>query len=108
MTNRRGLYRKAPGVALGGSTALSPYNYDIVTNTYDFNNELTGTTRQHYKNVNNTATIQVTIANTYTYEHMGRKIQAFEKIEHENIIAYVINPIPEAYGIRFIISNIKT
>ncbi len=65
---------------LGGT--LSPYNYDILTNTYDFTNEIIATTRQHnIKNTGNTAaTPGVTVANTYTYDHMGRKTQTFEKI----------------------------
>jgi RHS repeat-associated protein len=65
---------------LGG--VLSTYNYDIVTNSYDFTNELTGSTRKHYtKNAGNTAAVLgVTIANTYVYDHVGRKTQTWEQI----------------------------
>ncbi|MDB5091493.1 MAG: sugar-binding protein [Mucilaginibacter sp.] len=65
---------------LGG--VLSAYNYDIVTNVYDFTNEVTATIRQHFiKNAGNTAAVPgVTVANTYSYDHMGRKNQTFEKI----------------------------
>ncbi|TWJ01715.1 RHS repeat-associated protein [Mucilaginibacter frigoritolerans] len=65
---------------LGG--VLSPYNYDVVTNTYDFTNEVVGTTRQHNAvNANNTgSTINATIVNSYVYDHMGRKTQTFESI----------------------------
>src|SRR6185503_6974074 len=39
---------------LGG--VLSPYNYDLVTNSFDFTNEVTAATRQHFTaNANNTA-----------------------------------------------------
>jgi RHS repeat-associated protein len=65
---------------LGG--ALSPYNYDIVTNGYDFANELTSTNRLHYaKNAGGTAAVQgATIATGYIYDQEGRKIQTSEAI----------------------------
>jgi len=68
---------------LGGVS--SAYNYDVVASTYDFTdfaNELTGTTRLHYgKNATNTAAVlNATIANTYVYDHTGRKKQTFESI----------------------------
>ncbi|NHA06446.1 RHS repeat-associated core domain-containing protein [Mucilaginibacter sp. HC2] len=65
---------------LGGVS--SPYNYDLVTNTYDFTSELTASTRQHFtKNTGNTAAVLgVTIVNTYVYDHMGRKTQTLEQI----------------------------
>jgi RHS repeat-associated protein len=65
---------------LGGT--LSNYNYDQVTSTYDFTNEVTAATRQHYvKNSTNTASIlNATIANNYTYDHMGRKKESIETI----------------------------
>ncbi|SHN37627.1 DUF6443 domain-containing protein [Mucilaginibacter sp. OK098] len=63
---------------LGGT--LSPYNYDVVSSSYNFTNQVTATTRLHYKNVSNTASLGLTVANTYNYDHMGRKTQTFEKI----------------------------
>ncbi len=65
---------------LGGT--LSPYNYDVATNTYDFTNEVTAVSRSHYgTNTGNTAaTLNATIANTYVYDHTGRKIQTLERI----------------------------
>jgi RHS repeat-associated protein len=62
---------------LGG--ALNQNNYDVITNTYDFTNEVTATNRTHY-NSSNTTTPAVTIANTYLYDHMGRKKQTLESI----------------------------
>jgi RHS repeat-associated protein len=62
---------------LGGT--VSPYNYDVLSNSYDFTNELTATTRQHYAG-NTGATPNLTIANIYTYDHTGRKKQTFEQI----------------------------
>lgn len=66
---------------LGGTTKLSPYNYDVVTNSYNFNNQITGVIRQHYKNVSNVASLMVTTNASISYDHMGRKIQTFEKID---------------------------
>ncbi len=63
---------------LGGT--LSPNNYDIVTNVYDFTNELTSATRLHYKDASGTATLAATVTNTYKYDNSGRKTQTFEKI----------------------------
>jgi RHS repeat-associated protein len=72
---------------LGGAQA-SPYNYDVISNTYDFTNEVIATTRIHNKKngTNTAATPVVTIANTYSYDHMGRKTQTFEKIGSGNNI----------------------
>ena len=65
---------------LGGT--LSIYNYDYLTNSFDFTNEVTAATRQHYiQNSTNTASIlNATIANSYTYDHVGRKTQTTETI----------------------------
>jgi len=62
---------------LGG--LVNTGNYDAVTNTYDFTNEITSSTRSHYNTTNTTAPV-VTIANTYVYDHMGRKKQTLEAI----------------------------
>jgi len=64
----------------GGS--LSQYNYDQINNTYDFANEIIGSTRQHFVvNSNNTAaTPSANIVNTYVYDHEGRKKQTWEQI----------------------------
>ncbi len=65
---------------LGGT--LSIYNYDQFNNSYDFTNVTTATTRQHYV-LNGTGTgsvINLTVANGYTYDHMGRKIQTTETV----------------------------
>jgi RHS repeat-associated protein len=71
---------------LGGVS--SPFNYDLVTNTYDFTSELTASTRQHFtKNTGNTAAVLgVTIGNTYVYDHMGRKTQTLEQINGGSIV----------------------
>jgi len=62
---------------LGG--VLSPYNYDVFLNTYDFTNEVTATTRKHY-NATNTVSPVVAIANTYTFDNVGRKKQTTESV----------------------------
>ncbi|MFD2162286.1 DUF5675 family protein [Paradesertivirga mongoliensis] len=77
---------------LGSSTMLLTVNYydedgrvikiksenhldgtDIVDNTYSFTNELLSSSRSH-----TSSTDSVTIANSYTYDHMGRKKQTFQ------------------------------
>lgn len=59
---------------LGG--VLSAANYDVLATTYNFNNQPLTVTRQHH----NTSAQVVTINNTYTYDHIGRKTQTFEQI----------------------------
>ncbi|BAU55154.1 RHS Repeat protein [Mucilaginibacter gotjawali] len=68
---------------LGGVS--SPYNYDVVTNTYDFTdfvNELVSVTRLHYGKIttNTAAVLNATITNTYVYDHIGHKKQTLESI----------------------------
>jgi RHS repeat-associated protein len=66
---------------LGGGTA-SPNNYDEITigpNGYNFNDQLIASTRKHYTTAS-TVNPQVTVTNTYEYDHMGRKLNSFEKI----------------------------
>ena len=62
---------------LGGT--ISANNYDAVAITYNFTNVPTAVTRQHYTKASTTAPL-VTIANTYTYDQVGRKLQAWEQI----------------------------
>jgi len=62
---------------LGGT--LSPYNYDVITNSYNFANQVTATVRQHY-NVNSTTTAAATIATSYMYDAIGRKVQIWEQL----------------------------
>jgi RHS repeat-associated protein len=64
-----------------GGTANSA-NYDAITNTYSFTNQLTASTRQHYT----TAGLAISIANTYAYDHADRKIKSFEQINNNNAI----------------------
>lgn len=62
---------------LGG--VLSNNNYDAQTTTFDFCNHVTTTKRQHY-NTTHTATPLVTIDNSYSYDHMGRRFKSWGKI----------------------------
>jgi RHS repeat-associated protein len=62
---------------LGGTINVN--NYDIISNSYDFTNAVTAVTRKHYTSASTTSPA-VTIANTYAYDHMGRKTQTFEQI----------------------------
>lgn len=59
---------------LGG--AVNASNYDIMDyNVYDFTDAIITSTRNH-----NTSAGSTTIVNNYSYDHMGRKIKAFHKI----------------------------
>lgn len=62
---------------LGGTANAG--NYDAIINTYDFTDAIIATTRNHYTTANASAPT-VTIANTYVYDHVGRKRQSFEQI----------------------------
>lgn len=65
---------------LGGTTAVADLNnYDVTDNKYDFNNNLTKTTRQHFT-VANTTIPSVTVRDTFLYDHMNRKVQTLESI----------------------------
>lgn len=61
---------------LGGSSNLNTNNYDEISNTYDFTNAITSTTRIHHA----ITKPDLTIANTYDYDHVGRKIRTWENI----------------------------
>lgn len=63
---------------LGGGTP-NVNNYDVLTNSYDFTNVVTATIRKHYNTTSTTAPV-LTAANTYVYDHMGRKTQTFEQL----------------------------
>jgi len=56
--------------------ATNAGNYDEITNTYNFEGELTASTRIHH-HVTGGAT---TIANRYVYDQVGRKLRTYEKI----------------------------
>ncbi|WP_179413723.1 DUF6443 domain-containing protein [Mucilaginibacter sp. E4BP6] len=66
----------------GGTSNLSNYNYDVITNTYDFTNEVISSTRSHYNTTNNSQSTSpvVTIGNTYTYDQTGRKTHTYEQL----------------------------
>ncbi len=65
---------------LGGTTAVANFNnYDVIENKYDFDNNVTKTTRQHFT-LANTTIPSVTVRDTFLYDHMNRKIQTQESI----------------------------
>ncbi|HEY8783999.1 MAG TPA: DUF6443 domain-containing protein [Mucilaginibacter sp.] len=66
---------------LGGT--LSGNNYDAISSTYNFTNAPTTVTRQHW-NTTSTAYPLVTIANTYIYDQVGRKLKSWEQITNGN------------------------
>jgi RHS repeat-associated protein len=64
---------------LGGTASIN--NYDAIASKYNFSNQVTTTTRQHYTNTG-TPGLKLTISNTYTYDHMGRKLDTKENINN--------------------------
>jgi len=56
--------------------AINAANYDEITNTYNFEGELTASTRIHH-HVTGGATM---IVNRYEYDQVGRKLRSYEKI----------------------------
>ena len=67
---------------LGGVSSNN--NYDAITTTYNFTNAPTTVTRQHFNTANPTIPL-VTIANTYIYDHMGRKLKTWEQITNGTV-----------------------
>jgi RHS repeat-associated protein len=65
---------------MGGHTAYNVNNYDAVSNTYNFTNQVTAATRKHYT----AGSLRVTIANTYAYDQMGRKLNTGEQLSGSN------------------------
>jgi RHS repeat-associated protein len=57
---------------------VSASNYDEITTTYSFTNEVLTTNRQHHTLASGGGTA-LTIANHYTYDHMGRKTESWQK-----------------------------
>ncbi|NHA06099.1 RHS repeat-associated core domain-containing protein [Mucilaginibacter sp. HC2] len=66
-------------------------NFDVVLNTYNFNDQITVTNRRHFINAS-TSTPKLTIINQYSYDHMGRKLTTREQIQNGTQTADV-NPI---------------
>jgi len=69
---------------LGG--VLNANNYDVVTSTYNFTNQLTTATRQHFTSASTTVA-KVTVSNRYIYDHMGRKLKTWEQIQNGALAA---------------------
>ena len=67
----------------------SPYNYDDISNRYDFSNAITNTIRLHYaKNSGNTAAVlALTLTDSLEYDHMGRQLNHLHKL---NSGSYVV------------------
>jgi RHS repeat-associated protein len=69
---------------LGG--VLNANNYDVVNSTYNFNSQVTTTTRQHFTSASTTVA-KVTVINRYIYDHMGRKLKTWEQIQNGALAA---------------------
>jgi RHS repeat-associated protein len=69
---------------LGG--VLNAGNYDVANSTYNFNDQVTTNTRQHFTSAS-TSVAKVTISNRYIYDHMGRKLKTWEQIQNGGQLA---------------------
>ena len=78
------LYRQLYYLGIGN---LNIGNYDHISNSYNFDNQLSSSTRQQFIVENSLAvtTPIVTIANTFNYDHLGRRKQLWEQISTNRI-----------------------
>jgi RHS repeat-associated protein len=76
--------------------AVNAANYDEITNTYNFEGELTASTRIHH-HVSGGAT---TISNRYEYDQVGRKLRSYEKINTDAEVLLTENKYNEVGQLR--------
>ncbi|MBB6500929.1 DUF6443 domain-containing protein [Pedobacter cryoconitis] len=67
-----------------GGKSINAGNYDQISHSYNFTNDITQTVRIHHNATNSASPAVITIANSYVYDHMGRKRQTFEQINGDN------------------------
>ncbi|MGN8072347.1 DUF6443 domain-containing protein [Mucilaginibacter sp. 22184] len=63
------------------SGAVDSSNFDVVINTYNFNNQVTTRNRRHFTKASTTAP-RLTIINQYSYDHMDRKLTTREQLQN--------------------------
>lgn len=63
--------------------ANSTKNYDVVSTEYNFTGQPLTITRKHYKDVSGMATLQLTLNDEQVYDHIGRPVQSWNKINNE-------------------------
>jgi RHS repeat-associated protein len=61
---------------LDGSANYSNNNYDVIQNTYNFDNQPATTSRSHIL----AGSTAVTVNNSFAYDHVGRRMQNYESI----------------------------
>jgi len=66
---------------LGG--VINTNNYDQTLTTYNFPNQPTTVTRKHWTTATMTYPLLIA-ANTYIYDHMGRKLKTWEQLTYNN------------------------
>ncbi|OOQ57423.1 DUF6443 domain-containing protein [Mucilaginibacter pedocola] len=68
---------------LGGSSNLTQRNFDDVTTVYNFDNQPKNVTRKHYiSGTGTTVILALTVTDSYTYDHMGRKRRTSQQVKH--------------------------
>ncbi|WP_182920704.1 RHS repeat domain-containing protein [Pedobacter planticolens] len=75
------MYYDEDGRIIQSKSANHLGGFDLVNNTYNFPGELTATTRMHVVGANTT-----TIANSFTYDHVGRKLNTIENIDNQGAV----------------------
>jgi RHS repeat-associated protein len=64
---------------LGGTLNYSTYNYDVILNTYNFNDQPISVQRFHFTAAAHDV-LAFRIDNAYSYDHMGRKTKTYTAI----------------------------
>jgi RHS repeat-associated protein len=70
---------------LGGAANYSASNYDAISYTYNFDNSVASTNRDHFTTSNTSATT-LNVSNTYHYDHMGYKVASDQSTNGEPAI----------------------
>lgn len=78
------------------SGAVEDKNYDETSNSYNFEGILKTSTRTHYSKVNG----NTIIASRYEYDHVGRKLRSYEKINADAEVLLTENYYNEVGQLR--------
>ncbi|OJW17962.1 MAG: hypothetical protein BGO48_15380 [Mucilaginibacter sp. 44-25] len=70
---------------LGGSSALSTFNYDDIALVYNFVKQPVSAIKKHFvSNGGTSASLKLTVSDAYTYDHMGRKLSTVDTLRDGN------------------------
>ncbi|SHM67346.1 DUF6443 domain-containing protein [Mucilaginibacter sp. OK098] len=84
---------------LGGIVSVN--NYDEITDRYDFTGNVLSSTRKQYSNgTGNVLTLNVTVRDSFKYDHIGRKTKSFMQVDAGvNVLLanYIYNEVGQSY-----------